>query len=252
MDPRNLVGHEARQKAGGGHGARGSVADIPDVGDPGFEGVVVGLVERHVPGLLALRVGGLEKRLHEGVAVGERAGAVVAEPDDDGAGEGREIDDAARLVLRLRVPEQIGENEAALGVGVDDLDRVALHRGDDVAGTRGAARGHVLDEAHKPNSVDLGLAGGERVHRAGHDGRAAHVHGHLLHAARGLEGNAAGVEDHPLADERQRRRAALSAIPFHHRDDGGALAALPDRQQQVHAKLPEPVLAQDGDLDPEA
>ena len=107
---------------------------------------------------------------------------VLAERDDDGAGQGREVDHEFRLEPLLRVPERVGEDEAALGVGVDDLDGLARHRREDVAGAHGVAVGHVLDEADDADGVDLGLARRERVHEAGDRGGAAHVALHVLHA----------------------------------------------------------------------
>ena len=116
----------------------------------------------------------------------------------------------ARLIMNcglkrsLAVPERVGQHEPAFGIGVDDLDGLARHRGDDVAGTLGVAVGHVFDQADDADGVDLGLAGGKRVHQAGHGGGTAHVALHVLHAAGRLDRNAAGVEDHALADEGDR------------------------------------------------
>ena len=74
---------------------------------------------------------------------------VLAERHDDGPGQGREVDHRLRLEAVLRVPERIGEHEPAFGVGIDDLDGLAGHRRDDVAGPIGVAVGHVLDEADR-------------------------------------------------------------------------------------------------------
>ena len=49
------------------------------------------------------------------------------------------------LKRSLAVPERIGQHEAALGVGVDHLDGLARHRGDDVARALRIAVDHVLD-----------------------------------------------------------------------------------------------------------
>ena len=71
----------------------------------------------------------------------------VAQRDDDGAGQRRQIDHEFRLEALGRVPEHVGQHEAALGVGVDDLDGLSRHRLDDVAGALRVAVRHVLDEA---------------------------------------------------------------------------------------------------------
>ena len=127
-----------------------------------------------------------------------------AERDHDRAGQRREIDHEFRLELLGHVPEHVGQHEAAFGVGVDDLDGLARHRGDDVAGPLRVAVGHVLDEADGADGVDLGLARGQRMHQADDAGRAAHVALHVLHAAGRLDRNAAGVEADALADEGDR------------------------------------------------
>ena len=77
--------------------------------------------------------------------------------------------------------------------------------GDDVARALRVAVGHVLDEADRADGVDLGLAGGERMHQPDHAGRARHVALHVLHAGGRLDRDAAGVEAHALADEGDRR-----------------------------------------------
>ena len=75
------------------------------------------------------------------------------------------------------------------------------HRGDDVARTlRGAAR-HVLDETDDADGVHLRLALGKLMHETDDAGRARHVALHVLHAGRGLDRDAAGVEGDALADE---------------------------------------------------
>ena len=91
------------------------------------------------------------------------------------------------------------------GVGVDHLDGVALHRAHHVARALRLAVGHVLHQPDQPDDVGRRLAQRQRLHDAGDHAGAAHVHGHLLHALRRLDRDAAGVEDHALAD---RARAA--------------------------------------------
>ena len=70
-------------------------ADVRDVGDAALQRLVVGRRQRHPPRALALGLGGGEEGVAEPVVVGEDPGLLVAERDDDRAGERREIDDAA-------------------------------------------------------------------------------------------------------------------------------------------------------------
>ena len=148
---------------------------------------------------------GLGEPVAQPVVVAEHPGIFLAERHDDGAGQRRQIDHEVRLVLGVDVVQHVGQHEAALGVGVDDLDGLAVHRLDDVARALGVAVRHVLDEADGADRVDLGLARGERVHQADDAGRARHVAFHVLHAGGGLDRDAAGVEGHALADEGDRR-----------------------------------------------
>ena len=123
------------------------------------------------------------------------------------------------------------------GVGVEHLDGLPRHRSDDVARTLRAPARHVLDETDDADRVDLGLALGERLHQPDHAGRARHVALHVLHAGGGLQRDAAGVEGDALADQRDRVAALRAgAAPLHDHDVARLLAALPDREQRVHAE----------------
>ena len=116
-----------------------------------------------------------------------------------------------RLEALLGVVEEVGEDQTAFGVGVDDLDGLAGHRGDDIAGPLCGAVGHVLDQSDDADGIDLRLARGERMHQPGDRRGAAHVALHVLHAGGGLDRDAAGVEDDALADEGERLLLGLAA-----------------------------------------
>ena len=58
-----------------------------------FSELVVGRRERHPPGPLALGLRGGEEGVGQRVVVGEDPGHLVAERDDDRAGQRREVDD---------------------------------------------------------------------------------------------------------------------------------------------------------------
>ena len=131
----------------------------------------------------------------------------------------------------------VGQHEPAFGVGIDDLDRLARHRFDDVAGTLRIAVRHILDQPDDADGVHLCLARGKRLHQSDDAGGARHVALHVLHAGSRLDRYAAGVEAHAFADERDRRIAFLAAIPAHHHDAAVARRALADAEQRVHAKL---------------
>ena len=162
--------------------------------------------------------------LRRGVVVGEEAGVEQAERDADGAGEGGGVDEVGGAE-GFGVVEAVGEDEAAFGVGVDDLDGLAGHGGDDVAGFEGVAVGHVFGGADDADDADGGLELGDGAHGADHGGGAGHVVLHLVHVVGGLDGDAAGVEGDAFADEAEDgrvggwRRGGLVA----HDDERGRL-----------------------------
>ena len=82
------------------------------------------------------------------------------------------------------VGEAVGEDEAALGVRVDHLDRLAEHRLEHVAGLDRGAAGHVLGRGHDADDVDAGLELGDGAHGGDHRGAAGHVALHLAHVLR--------------------------------------------------------------------
>ena len=125
----------------------------------------------------------------------------------------------ARLITALGlkrscdVPKAVGEHHAALGIGVQHLDRLPRHGGHDVARTlRGPAR-HVLDETDDADGVNLRLARRKLVHQPDDASRSRHVALHLLHAGSGLERYAAGIEGDAFADDGDRLAALRAPRP---------------------------------------
>ncbi|EAP76608.1 hypothetical protein ISM_17120 [Roseovarius nubinhibens ISM] len=245
MDPRRSVLHETLQELRRGDRARSPPADVFHIGNLALEHVVIGLAQRHPPRALALGLGGAQELVADLVVIGKDPRLLMAEPDDDRPGQRRQIDHARRLVGLLRVPHHIRQNEPAFGIGVDHLHRVALHRGDHIAGPRRIARGHVFHQPDEPHDIGLRLAQRQRPHGARHDARAAHIHGHVFHARRRFEADPAGVEHHALADQGQRRRVLVAAHPFHHRHFRRAVRALPHRQKTAHAQRGKLVFLED-------
>ena len=130
--------------------------------------------------------------------------------------------------------ERVGEDQPTLGVGVEHLDRLAVADLQHVARTdRGAAR-HVLDQRHVRVHLVLHAELGERGHRGDHRGAARHVGLHRLHAAGGLERQAAGVEHHALAHQRERpRRAPRRACTS---SSGSAASAANPARRRAHRR----------------
>ena len=135
-----------------------------------------------------------------------------------------------RRALLARVPERVGEHEPALGVGVRDLDRLAVRGREDVA--RAGTRRRSACSRSAATTVERRAAGSPSSAIApdacDHGRAAGHVALHVLHVQRRLERDPAGVERDRLADEPEhdvgacRRPAGRSAAR-----SGAAGCALP-------------------------
>ena len=121
---------------------------------------------------------------------------------DDGAGERRHVDDVGRAQL-LRVGHRVAEDQAALGVGVGDVDPLAVERLDDVAGPGRVRAGHVLDGRGDGEQRRAGRQPGDGGDGRDHGARTDLVHLHLFHPVGRLDADAAGVEADALADDRE-------------------------------------------------
>ena len=179
------------------------------------------------------------------IVVGEGAGIDHAEGDADGAGEGGCVNEVG-CAESACVGETVGQDEAALGVGVDDVDGLAGpvggygHCGHHVAGFVGFAVGHVLCGADDGDDAHFGLEQGDGAHGAEHGRAAGHVVLHLLHVVGGLDGDAAGVEGDAFADQAE-DWAVFDAFGFVAQDDerGRLGGALGDAREGTHFQLAE-------------
>ena len=179
----------------------------------------------------------------------EEARRRLAERDDARAGQRGDVDEMRRAEL-LRVPESVAENQPALGVGVDDFDRLAAGAGQDVARLDRACRPACSrPSGTTPIDLDRRAEQRDRAHRADHGGAAGHVVLHPLHALGRLDRDAAGVEGDAFADQPEDRRAR--------RARGGSCcitimrggSALPrrDAEQQPHLQPRDLVFVEDFD-----
>ena len=132
-----------------------------------------------------------------------------SEGDAGGAGQRREVDEEVRLLFRGE-RERIGEDEAAFGVGVADLDGQALAAREHVARPEGGAGDGVFDRRDQDAQPDRQPRGEDHVGEAERIGGAAHVLLHEEHAARRLDVEAAGIEADALADDGDLRMRRLA------------------------------------------
>ena len=99
-----------------------------------------------------------------------------------------------------------------------------------------------------PTALTLALRVASASMRAGDGGRARHVALHALHAGADLDRQAAGIETHALAHQRDGLGAFLAAIPLHHHQLAFARRALAHAQQRAEALLLHFGFAQNFDL----
>ena len=205
VHPRRAV-DELLQEQSGRERAAVAAADVLEVGDLRLELLAVLGGQRERPHRFAGAVGGGADLVGPVVVVAHESGDLVAQRDHARAGEGREVDHRARLLVR-REREGVGEDEATLGVGVEHLDRLAVADLQHVARTDGVAARHVLDQRDVTGHTRLHAQRAERRHRRDHRRATRHVGLHRLHAAGGLQRQTTGVEHHTLADECERLAA---------------------------------------------
>ena len=86
--------------------------------------------------------------------------------------KGGQIDHEFRLQSLVHIVQHVGEHEAAFGIGIDDLDRLSRHGGDDVARPLRLAVGHILHHPMMPTALTLALRAASALHKADNAGRA--------------------------------------------------------------------------------
>src|SRR5262249_41066432 len=234
VNPRRVACKFADEPCAGDGAAALAAADVLNVGEAAFDEFAILVVHRKLPHFFAGGFGGGEELVGPAlVGAAEDADVDIGESDDDGAGERGGVDEMGRAQL-LGVVDGVGEDEAALGVSVEDFDRLARHGGLDVAGLLRAATGHVFRGGDYANYFDIWLQRGKSANDAEHGGAASHVVFHFFHAVGGLDGDAAGVEGYGFADEADHRRAGLGVRGgIGDDDDAGRLdAALRHAEQR--------------------
>jgi hypothetical protein len=110
-----------------------------------------------------------------------------------------------RRALAPRVPERVGEDQPALGVGVGHLDGEAGGGRDHVRRPDGVGADHVLARRDDAEDGDRQRQLGDRAERGEHRRAAGHVALLAHDVGLGLEEVAARVEGDGLADQREPR-----------------------------------------------
>ena len=117
----------------------GVAADVLQVGDRALQIVAILAHQRQLPEPLAAGPARCQQRDRRapGRCPGRKRSS-VPERDPRGAGERGEVDDGVRAASRAASDERVGEDQPALGVGVENLHRLAVAR----TGSRRRASAH--------------------------------------------------------------------------------------------------------------
>ena len=126
---------------------------VLEVGEVGLDELAEARVHRPRPGVVAARLAGRDDLVAPGVVVREHACVEIAHRAAHRTGERGQVDDV-RGALLARVDERVGEHEPALGVGVRDLDRLAVRGRENVAGAEAAAAHDVLGRGDDRQDAD--------------------------------------------------------------------------------------------------
>jgi hypothetical protein len=141
----------------------------------------------------------------------------------------------------------VGEDEAALGVGVENFDGLARHSGLNVTGFLRATARHIFGRRNDADYFYFGLEGGERAHDPKHGGAASHVVLHFFHAVSGLDGDAASIEGDGFADEADYGSGGIEFggnVSENH-DARRFDAALRDAEQRSHFEVGDALFVKD-------
>src|SRR5579859_40703 len=156
MDPGGIAGEFLDEHGAGDGAAALAAADILDVGYGAFDEFAVVVINGHLPHFFAGGFGAGQEFVGEGLVGAEDADVDIGQGDHDGARKSSGVNEMGGTKL-LGVVDAVGEDEAALGVGVQNFDRFAGHGGLDIAGLLGASAGHVFCARNDANNFDVWL-----------------------------------------------------------------------------------------------
>ena len=186
MDPRR-VADEALQECARGRDTRVASARVLPVRHLAPHGLRVHIEQRHRPNRFTGDVACDTELIDQLVVVAQGGGGPGAECDHGRTGQRRDIDHCIGLITLEREIERIRHDEPTFSIRVDDFDRLARARRDDVTRSIGHMARHILCRGENANDMNRQVEQGDRAHRAKHRRRPGHVVFHLEHAARRLE-----------------------------------------------------------------
>ena len=214
------------QEKPGGDGAAAVLAGVADVGIVAADQVLVLREVRHAPEPLAGVPGGPGQAAVPAVIGGHDAGGHIAQHGVHGSREGGDIHQVGAALPADGPGEAVSQDQAALGIGVEDLHGLAGKEGDPVAGEHAGGGDAVFTGGDHRRDVDPDSVPGQSMQGGGSRRAPGHVALDARHGGGGFQTIAAAVHGDALAHEAYPpgvlRRAG---VPQHHQGRGVAAAA---------------------------
>ncbi len=236
MRPVVLAG-EARQEAACGDSPARTTADVRHIRKVRLQLFLELIAQRQTPRAVTGLFGRADQLVRQRVVVRHQAGDVVAQRNHTGTGQRCHVNHRFRLEA-LNVGQHVAQHQTAFGVGVQHLNGLPGHGGQDVARTIRATARHVFAARQDADHVDGQLKLRDHAHYAVNRCRAAHVVFHLVHAFGRLDGDTAGIEGQAFTHQHNRTRIfGRVAFVLDNRHQGFVLRAVTHSQIRVHAQL---------------
>ena len=242
MRPRIAAG-KALEELGGRNRAGQAARHVGHIGKIGLQVLAIDIIHRHAPAQVGAFIGSALQFVGQHIVGAEQAAAQMAQCQHAVAGQGGNIHHRLRLES-LGIGQRIAQDQATLGIGVQDLDGLAAHALHHIARLERTAARHVLAGRNQAYHIDLGAQQAQRFEQAQHAGGTAHVELHLVHAGPRLERDATAVKGDALADKHQRTLAVIGAFVAQHDEARRFIRALGYGQERPHAELLDLLLLQ--------
>ena len=166
----------------------------------------------------------------------EQTGTHVTQRNDTRASQSSHVDDCAWLEFG-DIGQGIAQDQAPLGVRVQDFNGLATHAGYDIAWLDGATIRHVFARRNHCHHIDGRLQLANGLHGTQHAGCATHVELHFVHFGSGFDGNAARVKRDAFAHQRNRCLVLAAAVVADDDEPQRLLGTLRNGHKGPHTQL---------------
>ena len=229
------------QQHRGGYAPRLPSARVLHIRHIRFNQLPVLLQHRQFPKAFPAALPGPDDALRQRRRVAHHPGAGLAQGNHHRPGQRSNIHQP-RDAQRARVAKRIRQDKPPLRIGIDDLNRFAVHRRHHIAGALRPSARHILGSRHQPGHIDARAQAANRAHRRNHRGAPGHIPLHRLHIGGRFQRYAPRVKGYPLAHQPQIVARVLRIAPIGEDNQLGRFgAALRHPQQRAHTIVGHPL-----------